>query len=81
MCLAVPGKIKKIEGRLAEVDFGGVTRESALDLLADAKVGDYILVHAGYAIQKLDEQEALETIKLLEVVYGGEPEEPQDASP
>lgn len=80
MCLAVPGKIKKIEGRLAEVDFGGVTRESALDLLADAKVGDYILVHAGYAIQKLDEQEAQETLRLLIEVYGDSPEEPESSS-
>ncbi len=80
MCLAVPGKIKKIEGRLAEVDFSGVTREAALDLLADAKVGDYILVHAGYAIQKLDEEEAQETIRLLIEVYGDVPEEPKPSS-
>jgi len=72
MCLAVPGKIKKIDGRLAEVDFSGVTREAALDLLMDAQVGDYILVHAGYAIQKLSEQDAHETIRLLEEIYGSE---------
>jgi hydrogenase expression/formation protein HypC len=75
MCLAVPGKIKKIDGRLAEVDFSGVTREAALDLLSDVQVGDYILVHAGYAIQKLDEKEAQETIRLLIEVYGDETEE------
>jgi hydrogenase expression/formation protein HypC len=76
MCLAVPGRIKKIEGRLAEVDFSGVTREAALDLVPDAKAGDYILVHAGYAIQKMDEKEAQETLRLLMEVYGEELEEP-----
>lgn len=77
MCLAVPGKIKKINGRLAEVDFAGVSREAALDLVTDAGVGDYILVHAGYAIQKMDEAEAEETLRLLMEVYGEEIEEPK----
>jgi hydrogenase expression/formation protein HypC len=65
MCLAVPGKIVEIADGAARVDFGGVQREAGLDALPDAAVGDYVLVHAGYAIARLDEDEALETIRLL----------------
>jgi len=64
MCLAIPAKIISIEEKLAQVDFGeGVLREVNVSLV-NAKVGDYVLVHAGYAIQILDEQEALETLRL-----------------
>jgi len=64
MCLAVPGKVVSKGGSLAEVDFGGVVREVDLSLV-DADVGDYVIVHAGFAIQVLDEKEALETIELF----------------
>lgn len=65
MCLAVPAKIVEISGDLAKVDFGsGVLREVNIMLLEEAKKGDYVLVHAGYAIQHLDEQEAEETLRL-----------------
>jgi hydrogenase expression/formation protein HypC len=64
MCLAIPAKVVSIKENSAHVDFGeGVTREVNVALV-DAKVGDYVLVHAGYAIQVLDETEAQETIKL-----------------
>ena len=71
MCLAVPGKIAEIAGRTARVDYGGgLVREAALDLLKDAKVGDYVLVHAGYAITRLDEAEAEETLRIIREMGG-----------
>jgi hydrogenase expression/formation protein HypC len=63
MCLAVPGKIVSMEGIIAVVDFGGVQRETNVSLV-EAKPGDYVIVHAGFAIQIVDEEDALETIKL-----------------
>lgn len=64
MCLAVPAKILEINGDLARVDFGGGVMREVNIMLVDAKVGDYVLVHAGYAIQVLDEKEAEETLML-----------------
>jgi hydrogenase expression/formation protein HypC len=68
MCLAVPGKIVSIEDTLAEVDLAGTVRKASLLLVPDAGIGDYVLIHAGFAIQVLDEDYALETLKLLEAV-------------
>ena len=69
MCLGIPGKvISKREGDLAEVDFGGVRREVSLMLCPEAEGGDYVLVHVGFAIQRLEEEEALETLKLFEEI-------------
>ncbi len=65
MCLAIPSKITKIENNMATIDVDGVQREASLMLLADAQVGDYVIVHAGFAIQKLDEAAALDTLNLL----------------
>ncbi|MEW6087910.1 MAG: HypC/HybG/HupF family hydrogenase formation chaperone [bacterium] len=65
MCLAIPAKILKIEKSSALADFSGVTRKIALDLLPDAKTGDYVLVHAGFAINKLDKKEAVKTLRLI----------------
>ena len=65
MCLAIPGQIKSTKGIEAEVDIGGVGRTIGLWLTPDARVGDYVYVHAGYAISVLDEAEALESLRLL----------------
>ena len=65
MCLAVPVKVLQIEGLKAMVELGGLTRQASIMLVPDTQVGDYILLHAGFAIQKLDEKEAEETIRLF----------------
>ncbi|MBC7110381.1 MAG: HypC/HybG/HupF family hydrogenase formation chaperone [Archaeoglobi archaeon] len=65
MCLAIPAKIIEINGKEALVDYGELKQKIRLDLLEDVKVGDYVLVHVGYAIQKLDEKEAEETLRIL----------------
>jgi hydrogenase expression/formation protein HypC len=79
MCLGIPGKIVSItEHQLAEVEFSGVRREVSLLLCPEVQVGDYVLVHVGFAIQRLDEEEAQETLKLfreLEESYGESPSE------
>jgi hydrogenase expression/formation protein HypC len=72
MCLAIPGKVSKIEGQVAAVDFGGARREVKLDLLKNVREGDYVLVHAGYAIQTLDEVKAKEMLGAWEEVAAGE---------
>lgn len=64
MCLAVPAKVTTINGDEAVLDYGGVRRKANISMLSDVKVGDYVLVHVGYAISKMDEEEALETLKL-----------------
>ncbi len=71
MCLAVPGKILSInKERKAEVDFGGVTRSVQLDLVPAAACGDYVIVHAGYAIQQLSKQQAQETLDIIKEAFG-----------
>ena len=65
MCLAVPMQLTEINGDKGVVAVGDVKREVGLALLKDVRVGDYIIVHAGFAIQKLDEQEAMETLALF----------------
>lgn len=65
MCLAIPAKIIEINGKEALVDYGELKQKIRLDLLEDVKVGDYVLVHVGYAIQRLDEKEAEETLRIL----------------
>lgn len=69
MCLAIPGKVKKIdENNIAEIDFDGVIRSASMDMLPTAKVGDYVLVHAGFAIEVVDNEEAQKTIDLLKEI-------------
>lgn len=63
MCLAIPGKIVSINGDMGDIDFGGVTRQANLSMV-DAVVGDWAVVHAGFAIQIMDEEDAQETIRL-----------------
>jgi hydrogenase expression/formation protein HypC len=65
MCLSVPGKVVEIQNNMAKVEVGGVLRDASIDICPDATPGDYVLIHAGFAIQKLDEKEALETLDLL----------------
>ncbi len=72
MCLAIPGEIINIEGRHATVDFGGAISKVNATFLSDLKVGDYVIVHVGYAIQKMSREEAGESIKLIEEMLEGE---------
>ena len=65
MCLAIPSKIVKIEDNMAVIDVDGVQREASLLLIETPKVGDYVIVHAGFAINKINEEDALESLKLL----------------
>jgi len=65
MCLAIPSKIIKIEDNVATIDIDGVQREVSLLLLEDAMVGEYVIVHAGFAIQRIEEAAAMETLNLL----------------
>jgi hydrogenase expression/formation protein HypC len=65
MCLAIPSKITHIEDQLATIDVAGVQRQASLLLLEDAQVGDFVIVHAGFAIQRLDAAAARETLQLL----------------
>jgi hydrogenase expression/formation protein HypC len=64
MCLAIPARVMSLEGSKANVDFGQSVLRDVNVSLVEAKVGDYVLVHAGYAIQVLEEKEALETLRL-----------------
>lgn len=79
MCLAIPGKINKIQGAdegimsVAKVSFGGIVQDVSLELLPEAKVGDYVLVHVGVAISIVDEEEAQKTFEYLSKI--GEIEE------
>lgn len=68
MCLAIPALIKSIEDTEAEAEIGGITRRISLMLTPEAKVGDYVLLHTGYAINVLDQNEAEETLNLLREV-------------
>lgn len=65
MCLAIPAKIIKIENGIGTIDMEGTQREVSLLLQEDAKVGDYVIVHAGFAIHKIDEEAAEESLKIL----------------
>ncbi len=62
MCIAVPGMIKEIKGSFALVDYGGIAKEANIDFIEDASVGDYVIVHVGYAISKLSKDEAEKTL-------------------
>jgi hydrogenase expression/formation protein HypC len=78
MCLGIPGKIIEIsdEGGLhmCKIDFGGVVREACIEALPEAKVGDYTIVHAGFALNLLSEEEANETLDLLRQISSIEDE-------
>ena len=65
MCLAIPARIKAINGTEAEVEIGGITRQTSIMLTPEARVGDYVLLHAGYAINILDQTQAEETLAIF----------------
>lgn len=68
MCWAVPARIVEIYGEAGKVEVSGTSRQVGLQFVADPQVGDYVLVHAGFAIQKIDEEEARKTLQLLDEV-------------
>jgi hydrogenase expression/formation protein HypC len=71
MCLGIPGRVDKIEGQNATVEFGGAARTVSLELVPEeVRVGDYVLVHAGFALERIDEDEARETLQLLKEAVG-----------
>jgi len=65
MCLAIPARIIAVNDQMGTIDMEGARREVSLLLLEDANVGDYVIVHAGFAIHKIDEREAMESLKIL----------------
>ena len=65
MCLGIPMKIKKLEGEFAEVQSGTLRRKINIQMISGIRVGDYVIVHAGFAIEKLDPQKAKETLKII----------------
>ena len=76
MCLAYPGKVVRLDGDFARVDFGeGTIKEGVNTSLVQAKIGDYVLVHAGYAIQIMDEAEARETLRYWQQILAAVPPE------
>lgn len=80
MCLGIPGKIVEVQDsppmRMGRVDFGGVVRDVCLAYVPEANVGDYVIVHVGFAISRLDEEEARETLQLMAEagILGQEPD-------
>lgn len=82
MCLGIPGKLVEINGDVGKIDLSGVRREIRLSLVEDVQIGDYVLVHAGFAIQKLDEDEALKTLALIrEMAEATDPQDGGNAPP
>ena len=77
MCLAIPAKIVNIEDSMGTVDMAGIQKKVSLILLEDAQVGDYVIVHAGFGIHKIDEQAAMESLRILrEAAYLLDVEDP-----
>jgi len=65
MCLAIPAEVLRVEGNKGLVDYGGLEQEVSLDLVEDVRPGDYVLVHVGFAIEKLSKEAALETLAIF----------------
>jgi hydrogenase expression/formation protein HypC len=65
MCLAIPARIKSIQDQMATIDMEGTQRDVSLLLIEDPKIGDFVIVHAGFAIHKIDEHDAMESLKVL----------------
>lgn len=69
MCLAIPMKIKKIDGEFAKVETGRLIRTINIQMVPAIKEGDYVIVHAGFALEKIDPQKAKETLKVINEIY------------
>ena len=84
MCLAIPGKVVSIEHgngmRLGRIEFGGIVRQASLDFVPEAEIGDYVMVHVGFAISLVDAEEAERTYQLLEEIGALEGELPPEGS-
>jgi hydrogenase expression/formation protein HypC len=76
MCLAVPMLLRSVDGRMGTAELDGVERQVALHLLEDPKVGDYVLIHAGFALRKVDREEAEETLEILRKLVREPPPSP-----
>lgn len=77
MCLAIPGKIVEIvdeENQIAKVEVGGVKRNINIGMLDETRIGDYVLIHVGFAMSKIDEREAEETLRVLQELGSYQPE-------
>ncbi len=74
MCLAIPGKVVEIRGNTAIVDYNGIRKEARIDFVKDVRVGDYVIVHTGFAIEKIDEDEAIKSLKAWDEVLRDENE-------
>ena len=71
MCLAVAGRIEKLlENGYATIDFGGIKKKVSVELIADATVGDYVMIHVGFAISKVDKERADESLRLIHEAFG-----------
>lgn len=70
MCLSLPARVLTVEGDMAEVSMGGAVFRAGLQMVEDVRPGDYVLLHAGFAIEKMKEEEALETLRLLDEMDG-----------
>lgn len=83
MCLAIPGRVISVEQgnglRTARIQFGGIVRQASLDFVPEAQVGDYVMVHVGYAISRVDAAEAERTYQLLEEMGALEEELPESS--
>jgi hydrogenase expression/formation protein HypC len=84
MCLAIPGRVISVEQgnglRTARIQFGGIVRQASLDFVPEAQVGDYVMVHVGYAISRVDAEEAERTYQLLEEMGSLEAELPPEST-
>ena len=69
MCLGIPMEITKIEGEFAQVQSAGLRRRANIQMLSNLKVGDYVIVHAGFAIEKIDARMAKETLKIIDEIH------------
>lgn len=69
MCLGIPMKVKKISGEFAEVESGRLTRKANIQMLPQVKLGDYVIVHAGFAIEIVDTEKAQETLRMINEIH------------